>query len=218
MASRTSRARSSCTARTTASGTRSGTTRTTARAAAARSTCARSFRPRSSGDSASSPSRRSSRRRCTGRRSTCRSSATTARPATRRKFVADSIKHAPKPPKQKAEPDTVPIELTVELVDASGHAARLPLGRYGAIRRPLETRVYRRGGRDEQRFAAIFEVVPQTYVLPLADFAKAAPGFVPRDLKTVRLLFDRTPAGTVILSDVGLSTTIDPAFLDDPIP
>ena len=138
--------------------------------------------------------------------------------AARRKFVADSIKHAPKPPKQKAEPDTVPIELSVELVDASGHAARLPLGRYGAIRRPLETRVYRRGGRDEQRFAAIFEVVPQTYVLPLADFAKAAPGFVPRDLKTVRLLFDRTPAGTVILSDVGLSTTIDPAFLDDPIP
>ena len=34
----------------------------------------------------------------------------------------------------------------------------------------------------------------------------------------VRLLFDRTLAGTVILSDVGLSTTIDPAFLDDPIP
>jgi dienelactone hydrolase len=138
--------------------------------------------------------------------------------AARRKFVADSIKRAPKPPKPKAEPDTVPIEVTVELIDSAGHVARQPLGRYGTIRRPLETRVFRRAGRDEQRFATIFELVPQTFVLPLADFAAASPTFAPRQLKSIRLVFDRTPAATVVVSDVGLSSTIDPAFLAGPVP
>ena len=49
---------------------------------------------------------------------------------------------------------------------SAGHTARLPLSRFGTIRRPLETRVYRREGRDETRFATIFELVPQTFVVP----------------------------------------------------
>jgi dienelactone hydrolase len=139
-----------------------------------------------------------------------------ARAAAMAKAVADSIKRAPKPKKPAA--DTTPIEITVELVDAAGNSARLPLSRFGTIRRPLETRVYRREGRDEQRFATIFEIVPQTFVLPLADFARTAPSFAPGQLQTVRLLFDRTLAGTVVVSDIGLSTTIDPAFLAGAVP
>src|SRR3989304_1021884 len=67
-------------------------------------------------------------------------------------------------------------------------------------------------GRDETRFQNIFELVLQTYVLPLADFAKAAPQFQPGRLKTIRLLFDRTYLGTVVLDDVGISPAMNPAF------
>ena len=96
--------------------------------------------------------------------------------------------------------------------------ARLPLSRFGVARRPLDTRVYRRDGRDTQRFATIFELVPQTFVLPLADFAKSSPEFEPGRLKTIRLVFDRTVAGTVVVEDIGLSTPTDPAFLSSPLP
>ena len=46
--------------------------------------------------------------------------------------------------------------------------------------------------------------MPQTYVLPLADFAAAAPGFDPAALRTVRLRFDRAEKGTVVLTGVGI--------------
>ncbi|HEY4658800.1 MAG TPA: hypothetical protein VIH11_04750, partial [Gemmatimonadaceae bacterium] len=92
------------------------------------------------------------------------------------------------------------------------------LSRFGAVRRPLETRIYRRQGRDETRFQNIFELVLQTYVLPLADFAKAAPQFQPGRLKTIRLLFDRTYLGTVVLDDVGISPAMNPAFRAGELP
>jgi hypothetical protein len=132
-----------------------------------------------------------------------------------------AVKKAPPKPKEpkrpKEEPDQTPIDLTVELTDTAGHVARLPLSQFGIARRPLDTRLYRRAGRDTQRFSAIFELIPQTFVMPIEEFAKASPQFDPRQLATVRLLFDRTEAGTIVLEHVGLSTPTDPAFLAAPV-
>ena len=79
-------------------------------------------------------------------------------------------------------------------------------------RRPLDVRLYRRNGRDAQRFASISEVVPQTFVIPMRQFSAAA-DFDPARLRTIRLVFDRTVAGTVIVESIGLSTPTDAAFL-----
>lgn len=144
---------------------------------------------------------------------------TSAAGKARAKAIADSVKKdsiatakaAPK--KKKEEADSTPIEITVELADSAGHTARMLLSRYGTIRRPLETHIYRRDGRDESRFSTVFELVQQTFVMPLADFAKASPDFDPSKLKTIRLLFDKTVAGTVVVSDIGISPKIDPAYL-----
>ena len=135
---------------------------------------------------------------------------------------ADSArKRARKPPnkpKPKEEPrDGTHIDLTVELVDAGGRAARLPLSRFGVVRRPLQTKVYRRAGWDSRNFGQTYELVLQTYVLPLADFADASPGFDPARVREVRLVFDRTFAGTVILDEVGFSR-LDPAFMAGRVP
>lgn len=118
-------------------------------------------------------------------------------------------KKAPKKPKE--EPDRTPIDLTVELVDTAGHVARLPLSRFGIARRPLDARIYRRAGRDAQRFSSIFELIPQTFVMPAADFEQTAPEFDPRQLAMIRLVFDRSEAGTILLEHVGLSTPTDAA-------
>lgn len=133
------------------------------------------------------------------------------------KRKADSTKAAPKPPKSKEEADTIPIDFTVELTDADGHTARMPISRYGPVRRPLEVRLYRREGRDEQRFANIFEYVPQSFVLPLADFTAASADFRPDRIKSIRLLFNKTFAGTIILDDVGITPSMDPVYLANPV-
>ncbi len=122
-------------------------------------------------------------------------------------------KEPPPPKKKKEEPDLTPVDLTVEVVDAAGHAAKLPLSHFGIARHPLDARIYRRAGRDAQRFTNIYELIPQTFVMPLADFAESAPDFDPRQIAAIRLVFDRTEAGTIVVEHVGLSTPKDPAML-----
>jgi len=131
-----------------------------------------------------------------------------------------AVKAPPKPkePKRpKEEPDQTPIDLTVELVDTAGHVVRLPLSRFGIARRPLDSKIYRRAGRDAQRFSATYELIPQTFVLPVEDFARTSAAFDPRQIAAIRLLFDLTEAGTIVLEHVGLSTPTDPAFLAAPV-
>lgn len=120
-------------------------------------------------------------------------------------------KPAPKPKLPKAKPDSTPVDLSVVAVDGNGTAVTLPLSRYGAIRKPPELTVLRRKGADKRSFGALTELILQTYVIRLSDFAAADARFDPTTLREVRWLFDRTVAGTVVLSDVGLSD-MDPAF------
>ena len=108
--------------------------------------------------------------------------------------------------KEKEKPDETPIDLTVELVDAAGHTARLPLSRFGIARHPFESNIYIRDGRDASRFTNNYELVPQTFVMPLADFRAAATDFDPATLATIRLLFDKTTAGTVIIEHIGVAS------------
>lgn len=142
---------------------------------------------------------------------------TTKRDTSRaaRKAAEDSAKRAPKPPKPNPAADTLPIDLTLEVEDAEGRVGRVPMSRYGPVRRPMEAYIYRRAGRDAQRFTNLFELVPQTFVVPLADFA--ASGFRPVQLRRIRLVFDKTVLGTIVLDDVGVNPAMDPAWLAAPI-
>ncbi len=115
----------------------------------------------------------------------------------------------PRPPPPK--PDSTPMDLTIEATDADGKTARVALSSYGVPRRPLEVGVYRRAGRDKLRFATTHEIVLQGYLIPLADFARATPGFDPRRLSKVRWLFDRTDAGTIWLDNIALARMGDGA-------
>ena len=98
------------------------------------------------------------------------------------------------------------MDLTVELTDASGHTARLPLSRFGVPRRPLEIHILRRRDEEKQRFPTQYEMVLQTYVMPIADFARVTPELDARHLRSIRLVFDRLVAGTVVVDDIGVSS------------
>jgi dienelactone hydrolase len=122
-------------------------------------------------------------------------------------------KNRPKPP--AVHDDSLPMDLTVELQDAGGHVARLPLSAFGPVRRPLETHVLRRADRETAQFRNPYELVLQTYVMPLRDFKAVAPSFEPSQLRAIRLVFDRTPSGTIVLDDVGIAH-VPAAFLPTP--
>lgn len=125
---------------------------------------------------------------------------------TTKKDTTASRRPARRPPPRKEARDTTPMDLSVEVVDDGGRAARVALSHYGPVRRPLESYVYRRAGRDKLRFANVYEIVMQTYVVSLADFARANPSLNIDRVASVRFTFDRTDAGTVYLDNVGFST------------
>ncbi|MGD8320415.1 MAG: hypothetical protein PVJ02_08175, partial [Gemmatimonadota bacterium] len=77
--------------------------------------------------------------------------------------------------KKDDEAEKPPVDLSVQVEDASGRTASVDLRRYGAIRRPLETHVMRRSDMDERRFQHPWELILQTYSIPLGDFTDANP-------------------------------------------
>ena len=129
---------------------------------------------------------------------------------TTKKADSTKTKAPPKKPEPKAGKDSTPVDLTIELADAEGHVARLPLSRFGVPRRPLEIHILRRHDQEQQRFPTQYEMVLQTYVLPVAEFAQASPQFDPTRLRSIRLVFDKLVAGTVVVDDVGVSATAGP--------
>ncbi len=111
----------------------------------------------------------------------------------------------PPPPRRPTGPDTTAFDLSVEIVDASGSAAKVPLSSYGPVRRPVEAYIYRRSGRDKLRFGSLSEIVLQTYVIPFEEWRRVSPSLDLDHVVKVRLVFDRTPAGTIVLDNIGFS-------------
>jgi hypothetical protein len=108
-----------------------------------------------------------------------------------------------------------PIDLSIEVEDAAGVKAKVPLSQYGAIRRPLESWILRRRDIEDDRFGALAETVLQSYAIPLADFARAEPRLDLGSLTRIRFLFDRAPAGAILLDDVGFARLGSEWFVAD---
>ncbi|MGH7470939.1 MAG: alpha/beta hydrolase family protein [Longimicrobiales bacterium] len=144
--------------------------------------------------------------------------ATDARPGPRQPAQRDTTKKpdakkkpaAPKPP--KIEYDTTTILITLEAEDANGQKSRVSVNRYGLIRRPLPVKVLRVEGEDKKRFGTTYELVLQSFSIPLRDFAAQNASFDPKRLRAIRFVFEPTIAGTVVLDELGFSK-LDPAFL-----
>ena len=107
--------------------------------------------------------------------------------------------------------DAAPLDLTVVATDANGAIARVPLSRYGAIRKPLEINNLRRGDLEKQRYPQNYDLVLQTYSIQLRDFVEENPRLDVSALRSIRFSFDRSVAGTVVVDDIGFSA-LRPGF------
>ena len=106
--------------------------------------------------------------------------------------------------------DRPPPGVWIEAVDDAGRTARVALGDYGPLRPPLEVHILRRRDR-ERRLYNSWEVVLQTYAIPLGDFLEVEPGLSLRRLSEMRFVFDRTNRGEVVIDRIGISE-LHPGF------
>jgi dienelactone hydrolase len=92
-----------------------------------------------------------------------------------------------------------PIDLTIELVDGAGTTARLPLSHVSLLQPQLDARLWK--GWFSERAAP--GIVFKTFLMPMSEMLAASPSFDPGTLEAVRLVFDRTRSGVVVLDNLG---------------
>jgi hypothetical protein len=112
----------------------------------------------------------------------------------------DEVKPAENVAKKKDETPK-PIDLTVEVEDAGGRTARLPLGRFRLLQPQVEAQVTKAAWLADQKPS---ELVFDAFELPLSAFQEETPGLDPSRLRAVRFLFDRTEKGVVVLDDLAI--------------
>ncbi|TVP46675.1 MAG: hypothetical protein EA350_06675 [Gemmatimonadales bacterium] len=108
--------------------------------------------------------------------------------------------------------ESEPMDFSLELVDASGARATLPISQFGPLRAPLDIRVLRRSDLENSRFPTLHEVVGHGFSVPLDEFTSVNPELDLSTLREIHLVFDRTRVGEIIVSGVGLAQPGD-AFL-----
>jgi len=92
------------------------------------------------------------------------------------------------------------IDLTLEMTDGAGNMARLPLSHYSKLQPQVEAEVVKASFMSD---VPTSEVVYQTFEFQLADFVAANPKLDPAALRSLRLVFDRTEKGVIILDGIG---------------
>jgi dienelactone hydrolase len=94
-----------------------------------------------------------------------------------------------------------PIDLTIQVVDRQGNASQIPLSHFRLVQPQIEGHIAKQPWRSP--IPPVAEIVFQTFEAPLSVLAAANPDLDASQIAGVRFLFDRTPAGVVVLNDVG---------------
>jgi hypothetical protein len=96
----------------------------------------------------------------------------------------------------------------VELLTHDGRRATVPLSEVVALRPPLTIRLYRHAYIETRVTGSPrdHEYALQRVEVPFARFVAVLPGLTPAAVRAVRFRFDRTPAGAILLDDIGIES------------
>jgi hypothetical protein len=103
----------------------------------------------------------------------------------------------------RQEPYQAPalFDLTLEVVDEDGQAARLLLSSFAVLHAPLETNLIKP---PFKLAISQSEIVLQHYEFPLGAFQQANPQFNPEKLSSINWIFDQSPEGVVVLDHLSI--------------
>jgi hypothetical protein len=98
-----------------------------------------------------------------------------------------------------------PLDLTIALEDSDGESARVPLSTVGPIHPALPVRIAKWEWLEKKLFKMFSERIFQTYQIPVSHFTENNAAFNPAKLETIRFVFNRSPKGTIMLDEIGIS-------------
>lgn len=96
-----------------------------------------------------------------------------------------------------------PLDLTLELVDRAGETARLPLSHFALLQPPIKVQL---GKAAWMSTLPQSEPIFQTFELHIGDFVTQNPQIDLGKLAEIRFVFDQTPAGVIIVDEIGFQS------------
>jgi hypothetical protein len=106
------------------------------------------------------------------------------------------------------EEEKEPLDLTLELVDADGSSARLPLSYFSTLHPPLKVTFTKWPMLESMAYKKSAEPVLETFEFPLKAFREANPDFEPGKLEKIIFLFDKGCEGVIYLDEIGFREKI----------
>ncbi len=102
-----------------------------------------------------------------------------------------------------------PTDFTVALESENGVTVKLPVSRFRTLRPSVPVRFTKLEYLDHLLYKEPSEPVFQSVEMPLRDFAEVDRRFDAKKLKTVRLIFDRTSASELLISQIGMERVVE---------
>ncbi len=105
--------------------------------------------------------------------------------------------------------DDSPTDFSVALESGDGVAVKLPVSRFRTLRPSVPVRFTKLEYLDHLLYKEPSEPAFQSVEIPMRAFAEADRRFDAKKLKTVRLIFDRTPASELLISQIGVERGLE---------
>jgi dienelactone hydrolase len=109
---------------------------------------------------------------------------------------------------EEEEEEKEPLDLTLELVDANGNSARLPLSYFSTLHPPLKVTFTKWPMFENFAYEKSTEPLLETFEFPLKAFKEANPDFETEKLEKIIFLFDKGSEGVIYLDEIGLREEI----------
>ncbi len=114
--------------------------------------------------------------------------------------MADTNENPDPESDEPADEENEPINLTIELIDAQGNSASLPLSHFSYLQPQIEIPIRKAAWMDTDPFS---EIVFQSFEFALEDFVTSNKNFNPENLSSISFIFNRTNKGVVVLDNIG---------------
>ena len=92
------------------------------------------------------------------------------------------------------------IDFSIELTDKNSEVASVALSSFAYLPPTAKVEIMKSSLLDELKGS---EIVLQTFEFPVKDFLAINPSLNPNELQTIRLVFDRSPSGLIVLDKLG---------------
>lgn len=95
-------------------------------------------------------------------------------------------------------------DFSIKLIDNNNEETIIPLSNIGRLHPPVGVKLSKWDFHNEKVYGEEFEPVLQSFQIPMEEFVKNNKRFIPRELKSIEFIFNKSYSGNIVIDDIGI--------------